>query len=100
MQILKRCSALPAEGIQLVLEHHENADGSGYPEGLALPRQHPWTRILRLVDAYDALTTHRPHRVAQSPFAALKCLQKQEGPWGAVFERRILNDFIRFLALC
>lgn len=100
MQMLKRCSTLPAEGIQLVREHHENADGSGYPEGLLLHRQHPWTRILRLVDAYDALTTHRSYRQAQSPFAALKCLQEQEGPRGPVYDPRTIKDFIRFLALC
>lgn len=100
MHILKRYPTLPAEGIQLVLEHHENADGSGYPKGLVLHRQHPWTRILRLVDAYDALTTSRPHRPAQTPFAALKLLQKQEGPRGPVFERRTLRNFIRFLAIC
>ncbi|MFZ5452918.1 MAG: HD-GYP domain-containing protein [Thermodesulfobacteriota bacterium] len=98
--ILKRYSTLPAEGIQLVLEHHENADGSGYPEGLRLPQQHPYTRILRLVDAYDALTTNRPHRPAQTPFAALKLLQKQEGPHGPIFDRRTLRNFIRFLAFC
>jgi HD-GYP domain-containing protein (c-di-GMP phosphodiesterase class II) len=100
MQMLKRSSTLPTEGIQLVREHHENADGSGYPEGLLLHQQHPWTRILRLVDSYDALTTHRAYRPAQTPFAALKYLQKQEGPRGLVFEHRTLRDFIRFLALC
>lgn len=98
-QMLRCHSTLPAEGCQLIMEHHENADGSGYPEGLSLPRQHPWTRILRLLDAYDALTTFRPHRPAQSPFAALKFLQKQEGPRGPVFEPRTLMNFIRFLAL-
>jgi HD-GYP domain-containing protein (c-di-GMP phosphodiesterase class II) len=100
MQILKRASTLPAEGMQLVLEHHENADGSGYPEGLSLPRQHPWTRILRLVDAYDYLTANRANRPGQTPFAVLKFFQKQEGPRGPVFERRTVKDFIRFLALC
>jgi HD-GYP domain-containing protein (c-di-GMP phosphodiesterase class II) len=99
-QILKRYPTLPAEVLQLVQEHHENADGSGYPDGLSLHQQHPWTRVLRLVDAYDALTTHRPHRPAQTPFAALKVMQKQEGPRGPVFERRTLRDFIRFLAIC
>ncbi len=98
-QMLRGHSSLPAEGGQLILEHHENADGSGYPEGLSLTRQHPWTRILRLLDAYDAFTTFRPHRPAQTPFATLKFLQKQEGPRGPVFEPRTLMSFIRFLAL-
>lgn len=99
-QLLKRYSSLSAEGMQLVLEHHENADGSGYPEGLSLHRQHPWTRILRLLGAYDSLTANRPYRPAQTPFAALKLLQKEQGPWGAVFDGRTLKDFICFLALC
>jgi len=98
-QMLRCHSTLPAEGVQLVMEHHENADGSGYPEGLSLCRQHPWTRILRLLDTYDALTTFRPHRPAQTPFAALKFLQKQEGPRGSIFAPRTLMNFIRFLAL-
>jgi len=98
-QMLRCHSTLPVEGAQLVLEHHENADGSGYPEGLSLCRQHPWTRILRLLDAYDTLTTFRPYRPAQTPFAALKSLQKQQGPRGPVFEPRTLMNFIRFLAL-
>jgi HD-GYP domain-containing protein (c-di-GMP phosphodiesterase class II) len=98
-QMLRCHSTLPAEGVQLVMEHHENADGSGYPEGLSLTRQHPWTRILRLLDAYDALTTFRSYRAAQTPFAALKFLQKQESCWGPIFEPRTLMHFIRFLAL-
>ncbi len=99
MQMLKCHAAASAEEIRLVLEHHENANGSGYPGGLPLHRQHPWTRILRLVDAYDTLTTFRLYRPAQTPFAALKSLQRQEDHRGPVFEPRTLKNFIRFLAL-
>jgi HD-GYP domain-containing protein (c-di-GMP phosphodiesterase class II) len=99
MQMLKPYSNVPAEGVQLVLEHHECADGSGYPKGLPLKRQHPWTRILHLVDAYDSLTTNCLYRPAQTPFAALKILQEQEGHRGPVYEPGALKNFIRFLAL-
>ncbi len=98
-QILKETSAMPPEVMQLVLEHHENADGSGYPQGLALNKQHPWTRIIRLVDAYDGLSGHRPYRQALKPFAALKALQDQVGPEGRIFDHRTLVNFIRFLAV-
>jgi HD-GYP domain-containing protein (c-di-GMP phosphodiesterase class II) len=90
---------MPSEVLQLVLEHHENADSSGYPRGLPLGKQHPWTRIIRLVDAYDALTGHRPFRQALTSFAALKSLQNQVSPKGPIFDPRILKIFIRFLAL-
>ena len=98
-QMLKECESMPPEVPQLVQEHHETADGSGYPQGLPLSRQHPWTRILRLVDAFDGLTGNRPGRQPLSPFAALKFLQNQTGLHGPIFEPRILKNFIRFLAL-
>jgi response regulator RpfG family c-di-GMP phosphodiesterase len=98
-QMLKDSNAMPSEVMQLVLEHHENADGSGYPQGLPQGQQHPWTRIIRLVDAYDGLTGHRPFRQALTPFAALKYLQNQVGLNGPIFEPRTLKNFIRFLAV-
>jgi HD-GYP domain-containing protein (c-di-GMP phosphodiesterase class II) len=99
VQLLKSSPAMPAEGLHLVQEHHENADGSGYPLGIPLRRQHPWSRIIRLLDAYDAITSHRVYRPGQSPYAALKTLQEQEGPQGPVFDPHTLKNFIRFLAL-
>jgi HD-GYP domain-containing protein (c-di-GMP phosphodiesterase class II) len=98
-QMLSECESLAPEILQLVQEHHEDADGSGYPQGLPLSRQHPWTRIIRLVDAYDGLTGHRPGRQPLSPFAALKSLQSQKGLTGPTFDPRTLRNFIRFLAL-
>jgi HD-GYP domain-containing protein (c-di-GMP phosphodiesterase class II) len=98
-QMLKTYPAMPREGLRLVLEHHEDADGSGYPQSLPLVKQHPWTRIMRVVDTYDALTAYRPYRIAQTPFAALKFLQEQMGPRGPLFDLRTLKTFIRFLAL-
>ncbi|MEW6387303.1 MAG: HD domain-containing phosphohydrolase [Thermodesulfobacteriota bacterium] len=97
-KLLQSYAAMPEEACRLVLEHHENADGSGYPQGLTLAQQHPWTRLLRLVDAYDSITCHRPSGPGHKPFAALKLLQEQRGPKGAVFEAETLKYFIRFLA--
>ncbi len=98
-KILKGQARVPADCVRLALEHHENADGSGYPQGLHLIKQHPWTRFLRLLDAYDCLTSNLPHRPAQTPFAALKTLQEGSGCQGGVFEPEALKNFIRFLAL-
>lgn len=98
-QMLKKCEGIPPEILRLVEEHHENADGSGYPRGLSLKQQHPWTRIIRVVDAYDGLTGHRPGRQPLSPFAALKLLQNKAGVKSPSFETRTLKNFIRFLAL-
>ncbi|MDD3580213.1 MAG: HD domain-containing protein [Desulfobacca sp.] len=97
--MLKEFSAIPLEALRLILEHHENCDGSGYARGLTLSHQHSHTRILRLVDAYEALTSHRPYRPAYRAFDAIKILREQTGPRGLIYDQRLLEIFIKFLAL-
>ena len=89
---------VPDEVLRLILEHHENADGSGYPQALPLSRQHPWTRIMRVLDSYDSLTINRPYRAAYKPFEAIKILQETKGPRGPVYDLQTLKNFIRFHA--
>jgi HD-GYP domain-containing protein (c-di-GMP phosphodiesterase class II) len=88
---------VPNEVLRLALEHHENADGSGYPLGLPLNRQHPWTRILRLLDSYESLTVNRPFRVAYKPFEAIKMLRELPGSRGLIYDPQTLKNFISFL---
>lgn len=47
-----------------VLHHHENFDGSGYPARLAGEEIPRGSRVLSVLDAYDAMTSDRPYRVA------------------------------------
>jgi HD-GYP domain-containing protein (c-di-GMP phosphodiesterase class II) len=99
-RLLKGNAEIPMASLRLVLEHHENADGSGYPQGLELKGQHPLTRILALLEAYDGLTIFRPYRPRYTPFAALKILQEERGGRGGpAFEPKTLKKFIEFLAL-
>ena len=52
--------------------HHENFDGTGYPEGLK-STSIPWTaRIMTIVDVYDALISERPYKIPLSKDDALK----------------------------
>jgi HD-GYP domain-containing protein (c-di-GMP phosphodiesterase class II) len=97
-EMLQHYPACPQESLRLVLEHHENADGSGYPQHLYLSKQHPHTRILRLVDAYEALTAPRPYMPAQTTFTALQSIKNQIGPHGHVFDQALLIEFIQFIA--
>lgn len=45
---------------EIVLYHHENYDGSGYPEGLSDDNIPFLARMTRILDSYDALTMDRP----------------------------------------
>jgi HD-GYP domain-containing protein (c-di-GMP phosphodiesterase class II) len=99
-QCLKGKAEIPLASLRLILEHHENAEGTGYPQGLELKRQHPLTRVIALLEAYDGLTIYRPYRPRHSPFAALKILQEERGNRGGpAFEPETLKKFIEFLAL-
>ena len=46
--------------------HHENWDGSGYPDGLSGEQIPLGARVLAIVDCFDALTSDRPYRPAMS----------------------------------
>jgi hypothetical protein len=99
VDMLQECAEVSPESLRLIWEHHENADGSGYPQGLGIIEQHECTPLLRLIDAYDALICQRPYRPAQSPFQALKILQQQWGPHGPIYHPPLLKRFIKFLGL-
>ena len=59
--------------------HHENFDGSGYPDGLRHERIPLEARIVRVADAFDGITSIRPYHQARSIEWALAELQRHAG---------------------
>lgn len=55
----------------MVLQHHERADGSGYPNGLSGEQILPAARILAVADVLEAMSSHRPYRPALGIAAAI-----------------------------
>jgi HD-GYP domain-containing protein (c-di-GMP phosphodiesterase class II) len=64
---------------QVVLDHHERLDGSGYPRGLAGPAMSLEARILAVCDVYDALVSNRVYRRAFSHEDAMDILRAEAG---------------------
>lgn len=64
---------------QIVRFHHENFDGTGYPCGLAGTRIPFLARAVRILDSYDALTSHRPYHSALPGPKALARLRRDAG---------------------
>ena len=66
-------SKIISEEIKLgVLNHHENVDGTGYPNGIKDEEIGDIAKIISIVDAFDALVTDRPYRKAQTPAKAIE----------------------------
>jgi putative nucleotidyltransferase with HDIG domain len=65
----------------MVRHHHENWNGTGYPDGLAGQQIPLGARILSVVDCYDALTSDRPYRPRYSRQHAEQVLRERRGTW-------------------
>jgi len=64
---------------QIVLQHHERMDGSGYPKGLAGNEILFESRILSVADVVEAMVSHRPHRPPLSIKKTMVEIFKQRG---------------------
>ncbi|HEY5099969.1 MAG TPA: diguanylate cyclase [Gaiellaceae bacterium] len=62
-----------------ILHHHEDWDGRGYPDRLAREEIPLGARIIRVADAFEAMTANRPYRSAQSAAYALEELRTNVG---------------------
>lgn len=74
--------------------HHENFDGSGYPGGLTWDQVSDGTRIVRLADAFDAMTSNRPYRIAQPLSYALSEMKTYSS---SQFDPEVVKAFIMTL---
>jgi putative nucleotidyltransferase with HDIG domain len=76
---------------KIVVAHHENFDGTGYPEGLRGEEIPIEARIVAVVDAYDAITSERPYQPA---LAKKKAIEELRFGAGSQFDPRVVRAFL------
>ncbi len=64
---------------EIMLQHHERVDGSGYPQGLLAEEIVPEARILGVADVMEAMASHRPYRPAHGIDKALEEISQNRG---------------------
>lgn len=83
-----------AKSVTIVRHHHERWDGKGYPDGLKGEEIPIGSRIIAVVDAYDAMTSDRPYRKGMQPADAVERLK---GGMGSQFDPAVCAAWIQIL---
>jgi putative nucleotidyltransferase with HDIG domain len=82
----------PYPVVPIVRHHHENWDGTGYPDRIAGEAIPIGARILSVVDCFDALTSDRPYRRRMTDADALAILTERRG---TMYDPAIVDTFVR-----
>src|SRR6202161_2939277 len=75
----------------MILHHHENFDGTGYPGGLKGEEIPMGSRIVAVIDAFDAMVSTRPYRQGMPIEEAVRRLVAASG---TQFDPRVVNSFL------
>ena len=86
-------SNIPGEIIQVIEQHHESYDGSGYPYGMKSDWIFYPARVVALADSFSALTTRRGGRALYEPQAAIEVLMADRKK----YDPKLLKAFINLL---
>lgn len=79
---------------EIIRQHHERLDGSGYPRGLKGDEILPEARVLAVSDVIESISTHRPYRPARGLDVALQELERGRG---TEYDPDVIDAFSRLL---
>jgi len=81
--------------MDMLINHHERLDGSGYPRGLKKEKLSKLARITAIVDVYDAMTGDKNYKKGLPPISALRHLLGDKNK----FDQEIVQQFIKYLGV-
>lgn len=87
---------LNPEVLRAVVEHHERTDGTGYPRGLKEAEIGRFSRIISVVDVYDALTSRRVYKEPMAPAKALGMMYQWRD---RDFSPKAIENFIKCIGV-
>jgi len=90
LQLLESVDGIDDVSLEVIQQHHERLDGSGYLDGLRGQQISMYGKMAAIVDTYDSLITSRPYREALKPADALKKMEDEE----LGLDKELINKFI------
>ncbi len=94
VEIIKHMKALRS-ATPIILYHHENYDGTGYPKGLKMDQIPVGARIMAIVSAFESMITKKPYRTVKSIDESLEEIKKNSG---SQFDPKLVDVFMRVVA--
>ncbi|NOU51576.1 HD-GYP domain-containing protein [Pseudoalteromonas sp. JBTF-M23] len=77
--------------MDMIINHHERIDGTGYPRGLKGLQISKAARMMAIVDVYDAMTSERPYQQGEEPVHALRHLLTNKDKFDPVLVQRFIK---------
>lgn len=96
LEILKQSEGLSSTVLDVAYSHHERSMGQGYPRGIKGMEISPFTRMVSIVDFYDALTSDRVYRKGISSAEVNRTLYEGHGK---EFDPDLVREFIGCLGI-
>jgi|GEM_PF-5811824 len=84
----------PFDVASIVRSHHENYDGSGYPDGLKMDEIPIGARIISLANAWEAMTSERSYKTSKSIEEAISEIKEKKG---SQFDPEIVDIFLSMI---
>ncbi|MCK5111300.1 MAG: HD-GYP domain-containing protein [Arcobacteraceae bacterium] len=95
VEILKELGETNQVLLDIVEQHHEKIDGSGYPHALKGKDIHPYAQIMSIADIFDALTTKRSYKGALKSFEAFNIMHNH---MKQSLNNKLLKKFMSFMS--
>ncbi|MGX5201827.1 HD-GYP domain-containing protein [Aliikangiella sp. IMCC44632] len=95
-KLLERIEGVSDVVKEVALSHHEREDGKGYPRHIHKDRVSIFAKIVAITDAYDAITSKRPHKPAFPASQALALINKNRDK---KFDSQLVAKFVKWIGV-
>jgi len=95
-ELFRERDEISQASMNVILNHHERLDGKGYPNGLDESQLDQYSKMVTIVDVYDAITSKRVYHEEVSPYNAINRIYSEKD---GSFDRQLVEQFIKYMGV-